>query len=115
MKPSRSRYLAAVVALRAAVTVNEALVLKAEATRLQVEASDHWARLSSRTDQIGDTSRMPLLLLAQLRPVRERHCRRSGGVDAVDDRLQVTRVRLVWIGSIIVGLAGASLFIVTAL
>jgi len=35
--------LAAVASLRAGATVNEALVLKAEATRLQAEASDQWA------------------------------------------------------------------------
>jgi hypothetical protein len=35
--------LAAVAALRAGATVNEALVLKTEATRLQAEASDQWA------------------------------------------------------------------------
>jgi len=34
---------AAVAALRAGGTVNEALVLKTEATRLQAEASDQWA------------------------------------------------------------------------
>ena len=34
---------AAVAALRAGATVNEALVLKTEATRLQAEASDQWA------------------------------------------------------------------------
>jgi hypothetical protein len=35
--------LAAVGSLRAGATVNEALVLKTEATRLQAEASDQWA------------------------------------------------------------------------
>lgn len=35
--------LAAVAALRAGATVNQALVLKTEATRLQSEASDQWA------------------------------------------------------------------------
>jgi hypothetical protein len=35
--------LAAVAALRAGATVNEALVLKTEATQLQAEASDQWA------------------------------------------------------------------------
>ena len=34
---------AAVAALKAGATVNEALVLKTEATRLQAEASDQWA------------------------------------------------------------------------
>ncbi len=35
--------LAAIASLRAGATVNEALVLKTEATRLQAEASDAWA------------------------------------------------------------------------
>lgn len=35
--------LAAVAALKAGATVNEALILKTEATRLQAEASDQWA------------------------------------------------------------------------
>ena len=35
--------LAAIAALRAGATVNEALILKTEATRLQAEASDQWA------------------------------------------------------------------------
>src|SRR5262249_53900556 len=34
---------AAVASLQAGATVNEALVLKTEATRLQAEASDQWA------------------------------------------------------------------------
>ncbi|HVO51325.1 MAG TPA: DUF4337 domain-containing protein [Thermoanaerobaculia bacterium] len=35
--------LAAIASLKAGATVNEALVLKTEATRLQAEASDQWA------------------------------------------------------------------------
>ncbi|HUL58230.1 MAG TPA: DUF4337 domain-containing protein [Anaeromyxobacteraceae bacterium] len=35
--------LAAIAALRAGATVNEAVVLKTEATRLQAESSDQWA------------------------------------------------------------------------
>lgn len=35
--------LAAIAALKAGATVNEAIVLKTEATRLQAEASDQWA------------------------------------------------------------------------
>ncbi|MFI5181672.1 MAG: DUF4337 domain-containing protein [Thermoanaerobaculia bacterium] len=35
--------LAAIASLRAGATVNEALLLKTEATRLQAEASDQWA------------------------------------------------------------------------
>jgi hypothetical protein len=39
---------AAVAALRAGSTVNEALVLKTEATRLQGEASDNWAAYQAK-------------------------------------------------------------------
>src|SRR3954452_899927 len=35
--------IAAIASLQAGTTVNEALVLKTEATRLQAEASDQWA------------------------------------------------------------------------
>jgi hypothetical protein len=38
----------AVTALRAGSTVNEALVLKTEATRLQAEASDQWAAYQAK-------------------------------------------------------------------
>ena len=40
--------LAAVAALRAGGTVNEALVMKTEATRLQAEASDQWAAYQAK-------------------------------------------------------------------
>ena len=40
--------LAAVAALQAGGTVNEALVLKTEATRLQAEASDQWAEYQAK-------------------------------------------------------------------
>ncbi len=40
--------LAAVAALKAGGTVNEALVLKTEATRLQAEASDQWAAYQAK-------------------------------------------------------------------
>jgi Domain of unknown function (DUF4337) len=40
--------LASVAALRAAGTVNEALALKAEATRLQAEASDQWTAYQAK-------------------------------------------------------------------
>jgi Domain of unknown function (DUF4337) len=40
--------LAAIAALRAGTTVNEALMLKTEATRLQAEASDQWTYYQAR-------------------------------------------------------------------
>jgi hypothetical protein len=39
---------AAIAALRAAGTVNEALVLKTQAARLQAEASDQWAEYQAK-------------------------------------------------------------------
>jgi len=53
--------LAAVAALRAAGTVNEALALKAEATRLQAEASDQWAAYQAKgiKDEILSFSNSP--------------------------------------------------------
>src|SRR5262249_38006743 len=53
--------LAAIAALRGGATVNEALLLKTEATRLQVEASDQWTYyqakgIKSATTEPGRTS-----------------------------------------------------------
>ena len=45
--------LAAISALRAGATVNEALVLKTEATRLQAEASDQWAYYQAKGVKAG--------------------------------------------------------------
>ena len=45
--------LAAIAALRAGATVNEALVLKTEATRLQAEASDQWAFYQAKGVKAG--------------------------------------------------------------
>jgi len=45
--------LAAIAALRAGATVNEALVLKTEATRLQAEASDQWAYYQAKGVKAG--------------------------------------------------------------
>jgi hypothetical protein len=42
--------VAAIAAMRAAGTVNEVLVLKAQATRLQAEASDRWAAYQAKGD-----------------------------------------------------------------
>src|SRR5512143_750128 len=53
--------LAAIASLKAGATVNEALVLKTEATRLQAEASDKWAYYQAKgikaaTDEASRTS-----------------------------------------------------------
>jgi hypothetical protein len=140
--------------------VNEALVAKAEATRLQAEASDqrvaYQAKGIKSTIQAASESAWVALgknppnsfgdeqqryageqgELAQVAHQKERAPEQTSGeadhlmhqhhrfADSVA-LLQVaialaavavlTRVRLVWFGSIIVGLAGASLFMVTAL
>src|SRR5215831_18476779 len=48
--------LAAIAALDAGKTVNEALVLKTEATRLQAEASDQWAYYQAKGIKAARTS-----------------------------------------------------------
>jgi hypothetical protein len=45
--------MAAIAALRAGATVNEALVLKTESTRLQAEASDQWAYYQAKGIKAG--------------------------------------------------------------
>src|SRR5664279_3196631 len=48
---------AAIASLRAGATVNEALVLKTEATRLQAEASDEWAYYQAKGLKAAATAR----------------------------------------------------------
>jgi len=62
--------LAAVAALRAGATVNEALVLKTEATRLQAEASDQWAYYQAKgiKGAVAEASRTAWLALAKEPP-----------------------------------------------
>jgi hypothetical protein len=43
---------AAIAALQAGATVNEALVLKTEATRLQAQASDQWAYYQAKGPRV---------------------------------------------------------------
>ena len=62
--------LAAVAALKAGGTVNEALVLKTEATRLQAEASDQWAYYQAKGIKaaVADASRTAWLAIAKEPP-----------------------------------------------
>ncbi|MGD0584322.1 MAG: DUF4337 domain-containing protein [Oryzomonas sp.] len=55
--------LAAIASLKAGATVNEALVLKTEATRLQSEASDQWAYYQAKGIKaaVQEASRTPWL------------------------------------------------------
>lgn len=143
--------LAAVAALRAGATVNQALVLKTEATRLQAEASDQWAyyqakgvkaaiqestreswlaagkeappdhaerarRYAAEQEAIGEAAREK----ERERDARSReadhllhqHHRFAGAVAlfqvaiALGAVAALTRQRLVWLGSLGVGLAG---------
>jgi hypothetical protein len=62
--------LAAIAALRAGATVNEALVLKTEATRLQAEASDQWAYYQAKGIKaaVAEASRTAWLAIAREAP-----------------------------------------------
>src|SRR5260221_8073656 len=146
---------AAVAALRAGATVNEALVLKTEATQLQAQASDQWAYYQAKgikaavlegTATVWTASGKPVppeVIEKQKRYAKEQaeitvaahekeHERDRRGTEAEHllhqhhrfansvALLQVaialgavaalTRIRVVWIGSSLVGLAGIAIF-----
>jgi hypothetical protein len=152
--------LAAVAALLAGGTVNEALVLKTEATRLQAEASDQWAayqakgiksaiQLASESAWVALGKKPPASFseerqryareqaeLARVAHEKERERdRKSADADhllhqhhrfadsvalfqvaiALGAVAALTRVRLVWYGSMVVGVCGAALFLTTML
>jgi hypothetical protein len=82
--------LAAVAALRAGGTVNEALVLKTEATRLQAEASDNWAAyqakgIKSAVQQASETSWIALGKQppASFGEERQRYAREQAAIEHV--------------------------------
>jgi hypothetical protein len=62
--------LAAIVSLQAGSTVNEALVLKTEATRLQAQASDQWAYYQAKgvKAEIARNAKGPWLALGKTPP-----------------------------------------------
>jgi Domain of unknown function (DUF4337) len=152
--------LAAVAALLAGGTVNEALVLKTEATRLQAEASDQWAayqakgiksaiQLASESTWAALGKKPPASFSEErqryareqaelARIAREKELERDRKSAEADHLLHqhhrfansvalfqvaialgavaaLTRVRLVWYGSMVVGLSGAGLFLTTIL
>ncbi len=152
--------LAAVAALRAGGTVNEALVLKTEATRLQAEASDQWTAYQAKgiKSAIQRASESAWLALGKQPPAsfdeeRQRYAREQAEIAAVArdrerdrdrksaeaDHLMhqhhrfadsvalfqvaialgavaaLTRVRMVWFGSMAVGVCGTALFFLTLL
>jgi hypothetical protein len=143
--------LAALASLRAGATVNEALALKTEATRLQAEASDQWAYYQAKglkaavqeavsaSWQAAGKAPPPEVAAKALRYVEEQeaiaekarekekerdhreaeaehllhaHHRFAIGVAlfqvsiALGAVAALTRLKLVWIGSVAVGLAG---------
>ncbi|HLI81397.1 MAG TPA: DUF4337 family protein [Candidatus Binataceae bacterium] len=82
--------LAAVAALRAGGTVNEALVLKTEATRLQAEASDQWAAYQAKGIKSAILGESETLLTAQGKQApatfeneRERYRREQSDIENV--------------------------------
>ena len=148
----------AIAALRAGGTVNEALVLKTEAGRLQSEASDQWAYYQAKgvKASVQETARTVWLAAGKTPPAHveetiQRYTReqeeiskaakekererdeRSKEADILLERhhsfansvalIQVsialgavaalTRIRLIWMGSMALGVAGAGLFIAT--
>ncbi len=143
--------LAAVASLRAGATVNQALVLKTEAARLQAEASDQWAYYQAKgvkaAVQEGIGASWTAAGKAPPPEVAERQTRYTGEQEAIAGKARelererdarsgeadhllhlhhryanavaffqvaialgavaaLTRHRLVWIGSLAVGLAG---------
>lgn len=63
--------LAAIASLLAGSTVNEALVLKSEATRLQAQASDQWAYYQAKGIKAAIATSTTAAYLAAGRPVPE--------------------------------------------
>ncbi len=143
--------LAALASLRAGATVNEALALKTEATRLQAEASDQWAYYQAKgvkaavQDAIAaswravgkeppaDTAEKVRRYGEEQEAIREKAVERERERDAKEKEAghllhvhhhfaaagalfqvsialgavaALTRLRLVWVGSILVGLGG---------
>jgi hypothetical protein len=150
--------LAAIAALLAGATVNEALVLKTEAARLQAEASDQWAfyqakgikaavQEASRTAWLAngktppgaheETTKRYAAEQAEIQKEAQTRERERDAKSAEADRLlqrhhgfansvaifqvsialgavaALTRHRLIWLGSLVLGLAGAAFFLVT--
>jgi len=147
---------AAVAALQAGGTVNEALLLKTDATRLQAEASDQWADYQAKgiKSAIRAASESawtaagkpppPNLVIEQQHYAREQHDLSAVAHDKERERdlkeheadrllhrhhrfansvalfqvaialgavAALTRMRMVWYGSIALGITGIGLFI----
>ena len=152
--------LAAIAALHAGATVNEALVLKTESTRLQAEASDQWTYYQAKGIKaaVAEASRTAWLALAKDPPAeyaasqtrykaeqeeiskkaKEKEKERDEKSAEADHLLHhhhgfanavalfqvsialgavaaLTRNRLVWIGSMLLGIGATVLFGITIL
>jgi hypothetical protein len=152
--------LAAIAALHAGATVNEALVLKTEATRLQAEASDLWTYYQAKGIKaaVAEAARTAWIALAKEPPpeyaqnqarykaeqeeiskkAREKEKERDEKSAQADHLLHhhhgfanavalfqvsialgavaaLTRNRLVWIGSMFLGIGASVLFAFTLL
>jgi hypothetical protein len=150
--------LAAIAALRAGATVNEALVLKTEAARLQSEASNQWAYYQAKgiKSAVQEASRSAWLANGKTPPrefeestkkyaaqqaeiqkeAQAREHERDAKSEEADHLLHrhhgfaksvaifqvaialgavaaLTRNRLVWFGSLLLGVAGAVFLAVT--
>jgi hypothetical protein len=150
--------LGAVAALRAGDTVNEALVLKTEAGRLQSEASDQWAYYQAKgiKASVQDAERASYLAAGKTPPpgidqtiqrynseqkaieeaAHEKEHQRDERSQEADRLLEhhrrfaesvaflqvaialgavgaLTRNKLVWLGSMLIGVSGAAIFFLT--
>jgi uncharacterized protein DUF4337 len=151
---------AAIAALRAGATVNEALVLKTEATRLQAEASDQWAYYQAKgiKSAVQEAARTSWLAVGKEPPAEyaekaTKYTAEQAGIQVKARELEkerdtksaeadhllhrhhgfanavavfqvaialgavaaLTRSKPVWLGSLVLGAAGAILFAVTLL
>ena len=150
--------LATIAALRTAATVNEALMLKAEATRLQAQASDQWAYYQAKGIKaaVQEASRTAWLAIGKEPPAdfkeavkrygdeqreiekiarqkeHDRDEKSAEGDQLFDQHHQyaisvaifqvaialgavaaLTRMRPLWIGSVVLGLSSTALLLAT--
>jgi len=152
--------LAAVAALRAGGTVNEALLLKTESTQLQSQASDQWSAYQAKSIKAAiqevaantwsAAGKQPPPIFAQ---ERDRYAHEQQAIAQKAHQLEqerdrkseeaelllhehhrfadsvalfqvaialaaiaaLTQVRMIWLGSLFMGLSGATLFFMTIL
>jgi hypothetical protein len=134
--------VAALAALRAGATVNEALMLRSDAARLQAEASDQWAYYQAKgiKASVLDAARTSWLAIGKEPPAEygenarrhkdssiaesdhllHRHHRFASSVVllqisiALGALAALTRQRWIWWASLLAGVGGAGLFLLTS-